>query len=174
MPSRTHSHFLQLVHSTVSQTFTCIGIKKPAQKPRNRVLADDELCKVWKRAREIGYPVWNDRSASDPHGAAAGEIAGLHWEWIEGEMVTFPGEITKNARVSKIPLGVMARRVVDRDTPARFLLPARGHATRPFNGYGAGRRNLADQCGVGDFTHHDLRRTFATSIGLARRASRSH
>jgi hypothetical protein len=49
----------------------CIGIKKPAQKPRDRVLADDELFKVWKSA---GNPlsVWNNRSSSDPHGTAPG------------------------------------------------------------------------------------------------------
>jgi hypothetical protein len=33
-----------------------IGIKKSPQKSRDRVLADDELRKVWERAREIGYP----------------------------------------------------------------------------------------------------------------------
>src|ERR1700733_6941547 len=34
----------------------CIGITKPIQKPRDRVLTDNELRKVWNRAREIGYP----------------------------------------------------------------------------------------------------------------------
>jgi integrase len=78
--------------------------------------------------------------------------------------MTFPGEITKNARASRIPLGVMARRIID-GTPRHSLLlfPARGHATRPFNGFGASKESL-DKCGVENFTHHDLRRTFATSM----------
>jgi integrase len=58
----------------------------------------------------------------------------------------------------------MARRIVE-GIPRHSLLlfPARGHATRPFNGFGASKKSL-DKCGVKNFTHHDLRRTFATSM----------
>jgi integrase len=58
----------------------------------------------------------------------------------------------------------MARRIIE-ETPRHSLLlfPARGHATRPFNGFGASKESL-DKCGVENFTHHDLRRTFATSM----------
>jgi integrase len=142
----------------------CIGIKKPTQKPRDRVLADDELCKVWNRAREIGYPYGTIVMLLILTGQRLGEIAGLRWEWIEEATVTFPGEITKNARASKIPLGLTARRIID-GTPRHSLLlfPARGHATRPFNGFGASKKSL-DKCGVENFTHHDLRRTFATNM----------
>jgi integrase len=67
-------------------------------------------------------------------------------------------------RKTRIPLGLMARHIVDR-TPRHSLLlfPARGHATRPFNGFGASKESL-DKCGVENFTHHDLRRTFATNM----------
>ena len=142
----------------------CIGIKKPGQNPRDRVLADHELRKVWNRAREIGYPYGTIVRLLILTGQRLGEIAGLRWEWIEEGTVTFPGEITKNARASRIPLGMMARRIVDR-TPRHSLLlfPARGHATRPFSGFGASKESL-DKCGVENFTHHDLRRTFATSM----------
>jgi integrase len=141
----------------------CVGIKKPTQKPRDRVLADDELRKVWNRAHEIGYP-YGTIVQLLLTGQRLGEIAGLRWEWIEEGAVTFPGEITKNARASRIPLGVMARRIID-GTPRHSLLlfPARGHPTRPFNGFGASKESL-DKCGVENFTHHDLRRTFATSM----------
>jgi integrase len=142
----------------------CIGIKKPAQKPRDRVLSDDELCKVWNRAREIGYPYGTIVLLLILTGQRLGEIAGLRWEWIEVGTVTFPGEITKNARASKIPLGAIARRIID-GIPRHSLLlfPARGRATRPFNGFSARKESL-DKCGVENFTHHDLRRTFATTM----------
>jgi integrase len=142
----------------------CIGIKKPAQKARDRVLADDELCRVWNRAREIGYPYGTIVQLLILTGQRLGEIAGLRWEWIDEGIVTFPSEITKNGRASRIPLGTMARRIVER-TPRHSLLlfPARGHATRPFNGFGASKVSL-DKCGVENFTHHDLRRTFATNM----------
>jgi integrase len=142
----------------------CIGIKKPAQKPRDRVLADDELCKVWNRAREIGYPYGTIVQLLILTGQRLSEIAGLRWEWIREGAVTFPSEITKNARVSKIPLGAMARRLIE-ETPrhSSLLFPARGHTTKPFNGFGASKESL-DKCGVENFVHHDLRRTFATNM----------
>jgi integrase len=142
----------------------CIGIKKPAQKARERVLADEELCKVWKRAREIGYPYGTIVQLLILTGQRLGEIAGLRWEWIGEGTVTFPGEITKNARASRIPLGTMAQRIIE-GTPrhSSLLFPARDQATRPFNGFGASKKSL-DKCGVENFVHHDLRRTFATSL----------
>ena len=142
----------------------CIGIKKSAQKSRERVLAEDELCRVWKRAGEIGYPYGTIVQLLILTGQRLGEIAELRWEWIHEGTVTFPGEITKNARVSRIPLGVMARRIVE-GTPRHSLLlfPARGRPNRPFNGFGASKKSL-DKCGVENFTHHDLRRTFATNM----------
>ena len=107
----------------------CIGIKKPAQKPRDRVLADDELCKVWNRAQEIGYPYGTIVQLLILTGQRLGEIAGLRWEWIGEGTVTFPGEITKNARASRIPLGAMAHRIIE-GIPrySSLLFPARGHA----------------------------------------------
>src|SRR4029077_2702030 len=110
----------------------CIGIKKTAQKPRDRVLADAELCRVWNRAREIGYPYGTIVQLLILTGQRLGEIAGLRWEWIEEGMVTFPGEITKNARVSRVPLGRIAQRTIE-EIPrhSSLLFPARGHTTRP-------------------------------------------
>ena len=35
----------------------CVGIKQPRQRSRERVLSDDELRRIWKRADEIGYPM---------------------------------------------------------------------------------------------------------------------
>jgi integrase len=142
----------------------CVGIRRPAQKPRNRVLADDELSKVWHRAREIGYPYGTIVLLLILTGQRLGEIAGLRWEWIEDDTATFPADFTKNARASKIPIGALARRIIEETPRHSFLLfPARGHATRPFNGFGASKESL-DKCGVKNFTHHDLRRTFATSM----------
>src|SRR3984957_113409 len=83
--------------------------------------------KVWNRAREIGYPYGTIVLLLILTGQRLGEIAGLRWEWIEEGTVTFPSEITKNARASKIPLGMVARRIIDRTPrPSLLLFPARG------------------------------------------------
>jgi integrase len=142
----------------------CTGIKRAAQKSRERVLSDDELRKVWNRAREINYPYGTIVQLLILTGQRLSEIAGLRWEWIGDGAITFPSEITKNARVSKIPLGALACGVIE-ETPrlSSLLFPARGNTTRPFNGFGASKKSL-DKCGVKNFVHHDLRRTFATSM----------
>jgi hypothetical protein len=117
-------------HSTISQIVTL-----PASK--------------WNRARGISYPY-----GTIVHliltGQRLGEIAALRWDWIGEGTVTFPGEITKNARASRIPLGTMAQRIIE-GTPrcSSLLFPARGQATRPFNGFGASKESL-DKCSAGN------------------------
>jgi integrase len=131
-------------------------------------LAQHEAWKshLWSRARKIGYPYGTIVQLLILTGQRLGEIAALRWEWIREGTVTFPAEITKNARASRIPLGMMARHIIERTPPhSPLLFPARGHATKPFNGFGASKESL-DKCEVENFAHHDLRRTFAT--GMAR------
>jgi integrase len=104
----------------------CVGIKKPTQKPRDRVLADEELRKVWNRAREIDYPYGTIVQLLILTGQRLSEIAGLRWEWIGDGAITFPSEITKNARMSKIPLGATACRVIEETPRLSSLLFPRG------------------------------------------------
>ena len=92
-------------------------------------------------------------------GQRTAETAAIRWEWIENDVLTIPGNVTKNGRDSVIPLGRMALEVIA--TVPRFgelLFPARGHTYKPFRGFGSDKRVL-DGCGVKNFTHHDLRRT---------------
>jgi len=97
-------------------------------------------------------------------GQRLGEIASLRWEWIGEDAVTIPAEITKNGRATAIPIGNIARQITAGVPRLRSLLfPARGHTDKPFNGFAASKVTL-DKCGVKDFTHHDLRRTFATNM----------
>ena len=44
-----------------------------------------------------------------------------------------------------------------------FFFPRGAAQLEPFNGFGASKESL-DKCGVENFVHHDLRRTFATSM----------
>ena len=142
----------------------CVGIKKPPQKSRDRVLSDDELAKVWKRAKEIGHPYGTIVQLLILTGQRAGEIAALQWEWIGEDTVTIPAVATKNARATTIPIGKMTRQIIA-EVPrlGALLFPARGYTDKPFRGFGTSKL-LLDACGVKDFTHHDLRRTFATNM----------
>jgi integrase len=97
-------------------------------------------------------------------GQRAGEIAALRWEWIGEDTLTFPAEITKNGRATTTPTGTVTRQIIAEVPRLGVLLfPARGYTDKPFRGFGTSKLSL-DKCGVEAFTHHDLRRTFATNM----------
>ena len=146
------------------QISPCMGIKKPPQKSRDRVLTDDELAKVWKRAKELGHPYGTIVQLLILTGQRSGETAALQWDWISEDTITIPASVTKNGRATTIPIGNVTRQIIA-DVPrlGSLLFPARGYADRPFTSFGV-RKIALDECGVKDFTHHDLRRTFATNM----------
>ncbi len=146
------------------KTSPCVGIKKPPQKSRDRVLTDDELRAVWKRAEELGHPYGTIVQLLILTGQRSGEIAALQWEWIGEEMISLPASLTKNGRATTIPTGKLTRQIIA-GVPrlGALLFPARGYTDKPFTGFGVSKLAL-DECGVKAFTHHDLRRTFATNM----------
>ena len=146
------------------QVSPCVGIKKLAQRSRDRVLDDDEIAKVWRTAQAIGYPYGTIVQLLILTGQRSGEIAALQWDWIGDDVITIPASATKNARATTIPMGRMTQALID--TIPRLgplLFPARGSIDKPFKGFGV-RKIALDKCGVRNFTHHDLRRTFATNL----------
>jgi len=146
------------------KTSPCVGIKKPPQKPRDRVLSDDELAKVWHRANELGHSYGTIVQLLILTGQRIGEIAALQWEWIVEETISIPASVTKNGRATTIPTGTLTRQIIA-GVPrlGSLLFPARGYTDKPFTGFGVSKLAL-DACGVKGFTHHDLRRTFATNM----------
>ena len=146
------------------QSSPCAGIKKSPQKSRERVLTNDELVRVWNWSKELGHPYGTIVLLLILTGQRLGEIAALRWEWIGEDAIRLPAEITKNARATIFPIGKLAQEVLAKvPRLGSLLFPARGHEDKPFNGFGASKLSL-DKCGVTEFTHHDLRRTFATNM----------
>jgi integrase len=142
----------------------CEGIRMPPQKSRDRVLADEEIMSVWHRADELGYPYGTIVKLLILTGLRTGEVAALGWNWIDGATLTIPATIAKNGRSSTVPIGPMTKSVVESvHKRGALLFPARGYDDKPFQGFGVSKIEL-DTCGVRNFTHHDLRRTFATNL----------
>ena len=84
----------------------CAGIDEPPKgKPRERVLSDEELAKVWHRAAEVGYPYGAIVQLLILTGQRRGEIAALKRGWIGEHTITIPAAIAKNGRESTIPFG---------------------------------------------------------------------
>ena len=78
------------------------GLKAPAvEKSRDRVLTDDELCRVWNAAGQIGDPIYGAVVRMlILTGQRRGEVAGMEQAELdlEGRFWSLPKERTKNAR----------------------------------------------------------------------------
>ncbi len=142
----------------------CQGLKPPGQNPpRSRVLNNDELRAVWRAATEYGYPFGDIVRLLILTGQRRGEIAGLRRDWVNGDMIEFPPEVTKNAREHRLPIGALTQGILNPIKGDGLLFPAR-RSELPFNGFGASKEALDERCGVSGWTLHDLRRTFATNL----------
>lgn len=142
----------------------CTGLKPPPQNPpRSRVLSDDELRAVWNTAVEYGYPFGHIVRLLILTGQRRSEIAGLRSEWIVGDTIVFPAEITKNHREHVLPLGPMAKALIADLKGEGLLFKARG-SELAFSGFGASKAAFDRRCPIKPWTLHDLRRTMATNL----------
>ena len=139
----------------------------PPSTPRDRILSNDELARVWNACEDDSYGRIVRLLVLT--GQRRGEITGLTGGMVGKDAITFPSEHTKNGRRHVFPLGQMEKAVLGRPpAPSALYFPARGKAT-PFNGFSKGKAHLDRDCGFSDWTIHDLRRTFASgmaSIGV--------
>lgn len=132
---------------------------------RTRILTDDELCAVWNRAEEVGYPYGGIVQLLILTGQRRGEIAGLRRSWIDGDEIIFPKGFTKNKREHRIPMGAMAKQLIE-GLPGTtdLLFPSRYSDETPFNGWSKSKRDFDETLDVSPYTLHDLRRTYSSNL----------
>jgi integrase len=132
---------------------------------RSRILSDAELKLVWSRAEEAGYPYGTIVQLLILTGQRRGEIVGLRRNWISKDTITFPAGFCKNKREHVIPLGAEARNIVQSISGTGGLLfPARGKTQTTFSGWSKAKREFDEALGFGDYTLHDLRRTYSSNL----------
>jgi integrase len=144
-----------------------VGTARRGERSRERVLSDPELRAIWHAAAGP-----DDYSAVIRllmlTGARVAEIGSLSRSEINGEKaIVVPGVRTKNKRSHTIPMSEPVRNIIDaqlRRHNHEFLfgrLPS-----RPLTGWSALKKALDRRVGptAADWTHHDLRRTFATKL----------
>ncbi|MDO8878876.1 MAG: site-specific integrase [Pseudolabrys sp.] len=145
------------------------GYEPPGKdKKRSRVLTDTELVKVWNAAEgRHGAMVrllilWGTRS---------GETARLHRDWVEGGVLTIPGQFTKNGRAHAIPLLPMAQTILtEQATNSAHFFPGRLLNEAHFNdgSWGKLKGEIDTSSGVKDWQIRDLRRTFRSNMAKLR------
>lgn len=134
----------------------------PACAPRDRVLTDEELKRVWNAAGDDTFGKIVKLLILT--GQRRGEITGLTGGMVGEDIVTLPAAHTKNSRRHVFPLGTMAKAILTPPKPSDIVFfPARGKVT-PFDGWSTAKPKLDRRCGVTGWRLHDLRRTFASGL----------
>ena len=130
--------------------------------PRERILTNDELTRVWHAARDDTFgKIVKLLSLT---GQRRGEITQLTGAMVGEGTITLPSWLAKNSRQHMFPLGRMANTILTPRRPSETLFfPALGRAT-PFNGWSKCKPKLEKRSGITDWTLHDLRRTFASGL----------
>jgi integrase len=167
-------------------TSPCIRFRAEKSTSRSRVLSDEELGKIWRACEHVTALPSVDAALGTTHvapchlpasyctivklliltGQRKSEIANLQSSWIKNDKITFPKEITKNARVHTIPIPQLALDVIAvplKSSTTAFLFPGQD-TSKPFNNWSNCKVILDNVCGVKDWTIHDLRRTFASNL----------
>ncbi len=157
------------------------GIKPPApEKPRDRVLTDDEIRLFWRGCDRLGQPFGQLFKVMLLTGQRRGEVGGMTEGEIKGAVWTIPAARSKNGDEHSLTLPEAARDVlanVERiKGKAGYAFTTTGDS--PVSGFTRATTRLrqkmteiaAEDAGepveVAPFTLHDLRRTAAT--GMAR------
>lgn len=120
----------------------------PNGKPRERILTDDELAKIWKACGDgrFGRIV----KVLILTGQRKGEVSQLTKDMITADRLTLPGEMVKNKRTHSIPLTPLVRELIGEGLS--------------WGGWSKSKLALDKASGVSGWTLHDLRRTFASGL----------
>lgn len=166
----------------------CYPIKKPGGKenPRQRVLSEPEIKKVWaefnreenimaqRRTRRTAVASLKMRLITAQRG---GEVQGMEWKELDldNAVWTIPEQRTKNNLSHRVPLSIMALRILsamkelhsEKDSPFVFPSP---NGKKHIGNVQKTLQRIVKATGVA-FCGHDLRRTASslmTSAGIPR------
>ena len=169
VPNRTRASlsalFTWAMGEGLALTNPVTGTNRRAEKSRDRVLTAPELSMIWHALQGDDYGVIVKLLVLT--GQRAGEIGGLCWSEIdfEREVISLPGERTKNGRPHEIP---MARTVLEllrartRHGDRELVFGKRGG---PYSRWTEAKALLDARIGVSSpWVVHDLRRTVATGM----------
>ncbi len=145
-----------------------IGVRPPlAERPRERVLDDEELARLWRAWERIGWPfgplfkllLLTAQRRSAVAGLRLRDIALANQTW------TLP---SGHGQSHQVPLSALAVEILTSlprlDSP--YVFPARDRLSRPVSGFSKAASRAARLAGIEDLRLQDLRRTAAA--GMAR------
>ena len=140
--------------------------KLKTSTPRERVLSDDELARIWGACKDLGdYGIIVKLLIAT--GCRRGEVGGMCWGEINLDRGTWtiPGTRTKNGRAHSLPLTPLMLAAIA-DVPHRVardqLFGVRGNG---YTAWGDGKAALDKRTGIDvAWVVHDIRRSVATKM----------
>jgi integrase len=154
------------------QTNPLNSLPSPAKRnTRKRVLADEEIAKVWTAADQDTTPLSRIIQICLLTGVRRGEVSKFDWSYIDQKkrLITLPSTITKNHVTHTFPYGQMLQTVLDKMTgqdagQVGKLFPGRTAKNEYFEGWSRGKENFDLLCPIAPWTLHDIRRSFYTNM----------
>jgi integrase len=145
-----------------------VNTYKREERPRDRVLSDQEIAVIWQALPEGNYG--DIVKLLILTGQRANEIARLKWHEIESWQIVLPRERTKNDRAHTVPLGHTAISILKQQTPRNgtdFVFGGRRDAA--FADWFHAKRALDAQlehngAPLPRWVIHDIRRSVATGM----------
>ena len=140
--------------------------KPGAENPRDRVLSDAELARVWQAFDGLGYPFGPAFRLLTLTAARREEIMALRWDEIDEEagIIRLAGARTKNGKPHDIPLSAAAMATLKALPRIAGGWVFTTNAKNPASGISKAKSRLDSLCGVDGWRLHDLRRTAATGM----------
>jgi integrase len=146
----------------------CNGVQPPGTEVRrDRVLARDEICRLWGALDEEGPPFGPLVKLLLLTGQRRSEVAGMRWSEIDREkrLWVIPGGRVKNKLAHAVPMSAQATAIVESVTrfAGDFVFTATGG---PLSGFSRMKQGIDRRMETATkWTIHDLRRTVATGMG---------
>lgn len=172
--NRAHSALSRFLNWCVERTYIenspCNRVKKPAKEnPRDRVLNDEELKKVYAACNGEAYPFGPLFKILLLTAQRRGEVSEMRWSEVDlkNKIWTIPKERAKNGKAHSVPLSDEAIKIfgsIPRFLHSDLVFTTNGRTA--VSGHDKVRRRIVTATGVDHWRIHDFRRTAAS--GMAR------
>jgi integrase len=130
---------------------------------RERVLSDDEIVKVYRTAKDVGYPFGYIILIIFHTAIRPGKVGELKRSYVTADKITLPGDATKNKREHVLPNLIQKElSEIPRVGESDYFFP--NAVGGPLQSFGKLKKDFDERCGVQDWTLHDIRRTVRTKL----------
>ena len=147
----------------LTETNPVVGTNLREEKPRQRVLTVEELARIWNASDETDFGKIVRLLILT--GQRRGELGGMRWSEIKGDLWTIPGERTKNGREHVVPLSGAALAILASVPKRAGRDLVFGRRDGEFTSWNFGKVALDERLGdMPAYRLHDLRRSMATHM----------